>query len=84
VKLSRTVTSEFPFSYAATSVSDSSLTSVEFREEVTNCTDENYMRYMRRLPEKLIVAQLVKKFPAFCGTGKTITLFRGARHRSLS
>jgi hypothetical protein len=38
----------------------------------------------RVLLEELIVAQLVKKFPAFYETRKLITAFRTARHLSLS
>jgi hypothetical protein len=36
------------------------------------------------LLEKLIVTQLVKKFPAFYGTQKFITVFTTAHHWSLS
>jgi len=36
------------------------------------------------LPEKLIGLQLVKKFPAFCGTRRFIIAFTRARHLSLS
>jgi len=36
------------------------------------------------LLEKLTGSQLVKKFPAFCGTWKFITAFTSARHLSLS
>jgi hypothetical protein len=32
-----------------------------------------------RVPEKLIVTQLVKEFPAFYGTGRFITVFTTAR-----
>jgi len=38
----------------------------------------------RVLLEKLIVAQLVRKFPAFYGTRRFITVFTTARHWSLS
>jgi hypothetical protein len=38
----------------------------------------------RVLPEKLTVSQLVRKFPAFYGTGRFITAFTKARHLSLS
>jgi hypothetical protein len=38
----------------------------------------------RDLLEKLIVTQLVKKFPAFYGTWRFITVFTRARHWSLS
>ena len=34
--------------------------------------------------EKLTGFQLVKKFPAFCGTGRFITAFITARHLSLT
>ena len=34
--------------------------------------------------EKLTGSQLVKKFPAFCGTRRFITAFKSARHLSLS
>jgi hypothetical protein len=34
--------------------------------------------------EKLIVAQIVKKFPAFDGTRRFVTVFTTARHWSLS
>jgi hypothetical protein len=34
--------------------------------------------------EKLIVSQLVKKFPAFCGTRRYITVFKTVRHFSPS
>jgi len=34
--------------------------------------------------EKLIVAQLVKNFPAFCGTRRFVTVFTRTRHWSLS
>jgi len=37
-----------------------------------------------RVPEKLIVMQLVKKFPAFYGTEMFITMFIRACHWSLS
>ena len=37
-----------------------------------------------RVPEKLTCSQLVEKFPAFYGTRSFITLFRSARHLSLS
>jgi hypothetical protein len=38
----------------------------------------------RVLPQKLIVTQLVKKFPAFYGTRRFITVFTRTRHWSLS
>jgi hypothetical protein len=38
----------------------------------------------RVLPEKLIVTQLIKKFPAFYGSWWFITEFATARHWSLS
>ena len=38
----------------------------------------------RVLLEKLIVSQLVKKFPAFYGTRRFVTAITGARHLSLS
>jgi hypothetical protein len=34
--------------------------------------------------EKLTGSQLVKKFPAFYGTGRFVTAFASARHLSLS
>jgi len=34
--------------------------------------------------EKLIVTQLIKKFVAFCGTRRFITVFTRAHHWSLS
>jgi hypothetical protein len=37
-----------------------------------------------RVLEKLTGLQLVKKFPAFYGTGRFITAFTSARHLSLS
>jgi hypothetical protein len=37
-----------------------------------------------RVLEKLIVDQLVKKFPAFHGTRRFITVFTRTRHRFLS
>ena len=37
-----------------------------------------------RVLEKLTGFQLVKKFPAFYGTRKFVTVFRSAGHRSLS
>jgi hypothetical protein len=36
------------------------------------------------LLEKLAGSQLVKKFPAFYGTGTFIAAFTGARHLSIS
>jgi hypothetical protein len=38
----------------------------------------------RVVPEKLIVAQLFKKFPAFCESRRTIIAFTRASHFSLS
>ena len=40
--------------------------------------------WSRVLLEKLTGLQLVKKFPAFYGTRKFITVFTSARHLSLS
>ena len=40
--------------------------------------------WSRALVEKLTGFQLVKKFPAFCGTRSFITAFTSARHPSLS
>ena len=40
--------------------------------------------WSRALLEKLPGLQLVKKFPAFCGTRRFITAFTNARHMSLS
>jgi len=40
--------------------------------------------WSRVLLEKLIVTQIVKKFPAFYGIGKLITAFTKARHWYLS
>jgi hypothetical protein len=40
--------------------------------------------WSRGLLEKLTVSQLVKKFPAFCGTWRFITAYTRARHLSLS
>ena len=40
--------------------------------------------YGRVLLEKLMVSQLVKKFPAHYGTRRFITAFTSARHLSLS
>ena len=39
--------------------------------------------FSRSLLEKLTVSQLVKKFPAFYGTRRSITAFTVARHLSL-
>jgi hypothetical protein len=36
------------------------------------------------LPEKLIITQLLRKYPAFYGTQRFITVFTGACHWSLS
>jgi hypothetical protein len=44
---------------------------------VTNSIEQNPF-------EKLIVTQLVKKFPAFYGTRKIVTVFTRAPHFSLS
>ena len=38
----------------------------------------------RALLQKLTGSQLVKKFPAFCGTGRFISMFTRARHLSIS
>jgi len=40
--------------------------------------------WSRFLPEKLIVAQPVKKFPSFYGTRKFITVLTSIRHWTLS
>jgi hypothetical protein len=40
--------------------------------------------WSRLLAEKLIVAQLVKKFPAFYEVRKVITVFTTAGHKTLS
>jgi len=52
-------------------------------------TFETYLPYLlnqfsRFLLEKLTGSQLVKKFPAFYGTGRFITAFTSAHHLSLS
>jgi len=45
----------------------------------------NYLTpWNRILLEKLLVTQLVKKFPAFYGIRKFITVFTRVRHWSLS
>jgi hypothetical protein len=44
----------------------------------------NIAPWSRVLLEKITGLQLVKKFPAFCGTRKFITAFSSARHLSLS
>jgi hypothetical protein len=41
-------------------------------------------QWSRFLLEKLIGLQLVKKFPAFCGTRRFINAFTSSRHLSLS
>jgi hypothetical protein len=41
-------------------------------------------QWSRVLLEKLTGLQLVKKFPAFYGTGRFVTAFTSARHLSLS
>jgi hypothetical protein len=46
-------------------------------EQITNKNKKNVY-------EKLIYAQLVNNFPAFRGTGKSITVFTRAHHWSLS
>jgi hypothetical protein len=43
----------------------------------------HYIAWSRDLSEKLAIPQLVKKLPAFYGTGIFITLFIRARHLSL-
>jgi hypothetical protein len=48
------------------------------------CTTCLPATWSRGLLEKLTVSQLVKKFPAFYGTRRFITLFTTARHLSLS
>jgi hypothetical protein len=50
---------------------------------------DNWNNYLltarsRVLPEKLKRPELLKKFPAFCGTRRFITAFTRARHLSLS
>jgi hypothetical protein len=40
--------------------------------------------WSRVLPEKLTCPQLLKKFPAFCGSNEFITAFKTACHLSLS
>jgi hypothetical protein len=47
------------------------------RNERMSMFDE--LKYSSFLLEKLIVAQLVRKFPAFYGTGRFITVFTRAR-----
>jgi hypothetical protein len=49
-----------------------------FKKKATQLTPWN-----RVLLEKLIVTQLVKKFPAFYGTRRFITVFKRAHHWSL-
>jgi len=44
----------------------------------------NYSTRSGVLPEKLTGSQPVKKFPAFYGTRRFITVFTSARHLSLS
>jgi len=39
------------------------------------------MEWSRVFLEKVIITQLVKKFPAFYGTWRFITLFTRAQHR---
>jgi hypothetical protein len=39
--------------------------------------------WSRVILEKLIIAQIIKKFPAFYGTRRIITVFTRARHLSL-
>jgi hypothetical protein len=51
---------------------------VEKRAEDKNIT--KLIPLSRFLPEKLTRPQLLKKFPAFCGTRMFITAFTTARH----
>jgi len=50
----------------------------------TNVTTGDLTAWSRVLLEKLTGSHLVKKFPAFYGTGRFITAFTSARHLSLS
>jgi hypothetical protein len=43
-----------------------------------------YLIHAAVLLEKLIVSQVVNKFPAFYGTQRFIAAFKSARHLSLS
>jgi hypothetical protein len=47
-------------------------------------TDTNWLTPRSSVLQKLTVTQLVKKFPAFYGTRRFITVFTTARHRSLA
>ena len=49
-----------------------------------NNNNNNNTPWSTVLLEKLTGLQLVKKFPAFYGTGRFITAFTSARHLSLS
>ena len=53
---------------------------------ITKPTRSTYLLtpWSRVLLEKLAILQLVKKFPAFCGTRRFLTALTSARHLSLS
>jgi len=46
--------------------------------------NEKLTQWERAILKKLMVIQLAKKFSAFCGTQKFITVFIRARHWSVS
>ena len=48
------------------------------------CTSSSLTPHSTVHLQKLTVLQLLKKFPAFCGTRRFITAFTSARHPSLS
>jgi len=50
----------------------------------TNNNNNNSTPWSKVLLEKLTGSQLVKKFPALCGTRRFITTFTSACHLSLS
>jgi hypothetical protein len=52
--------------------------------EIYSCKTIILTPLSRGLPEKLTVPKLVKKFPAFYGTRRFITVFTAARHLYLS
>jgi len=52
--------------------------------EVTSLLTYLLTPWSRVLLEKLASLQLVKKFPAFCGTRRFLTALTSARHLSLS
>jgi hypothetical protein len=58
------------------------------KETGINCSNVSTVKkltpWSRVLPEKLKGHQLVKKFPAFFGTGRFITAITSARHLSQS